>query len=90
MAGQRQVNTIERQTAQKLKFITTIGSCGFYDEPEVFFDDYQRETAAKAICHRCPVKSLCLEYALENDEVFGIWGGTTPSERRQIKGLNNG
>lgn len=44
--------------------------------------------AAKAVCSECPVKEACLEYALEMSTSaqidFGIWGETTPSERRQI------
>ncbi|MFP3589446.1 WhiB family transcriptional regulator, partial [Paraburkholderia sp. SIMBA_055] len=27
----------------------------------------------------------CLEYALANDERFGIWGGLSERERRRLK-----
>ena len=40
--------------------------------------------AAKNACTACPVISQCLAYALENGENEGIWGGTTPRERRAI------
>lgn len=40
-----------------------------------------RETAAKAICAHCPVRSICRAYALQTGEVYGIWGGTTERER---------
>ena len=30
---------------------------------------------AKTICTTCEVRGECLEYALQNDERFGIWGG---------------
>lgn len=36
------------------------------------------------ICGQCPVSDECLEYALSNREFDGIWGGTTPNERRKI------
>lgn len=36
---------------------------------------------AKEVCKSCIVKQQCLKYADENDEVFGIWGGKTPTER---------
>lgn len=39
---------------------------------------------AKAFCKVCTVSSECLEYALKNEEAFGIWGGTTPKERSKI------
>ncbi|WP_407672362.1 WhiB family transcriptional regulator [Parafrankia discariae] len=34
-----------------------------------------RPREAKRICSGCEVRAECLEYALENDERFGIWGG---------------
>ncbi|GAB3992589.1 hypothetical protein GCM10029992_02120 [Glycomyces albus] len=40
---------------------------------------------AKRICARCEVKENCLQYALEHDERFGIWGGLSERERRKIK-----
>lgn len=41
-----------------------------------------RETAAKAICAHCPVRALCRAYAMQADEAYGIWGGTTERERQ--------
>lgn len=41
--------------------------------------------AAKAICARCPVAAACRDWALRSGEVAGIWGGTTPSERRLLR-----
>jgi WhiB family transcriptional regulator, redox-sensing transcriptional regulator len=31
------------------------------------------------------LKAECLEYALEHDERFGIWGGLSERERRRLK-----
>ena len=42
---------------------------------------------AKKICAGCDVKAQCLEYALANDERFGIWGGLSERERRKLKKL---
>lgn len=41
--------------------------------------------AAKAICGRCIVRASCLQYAIENNERYGIWGGTTPRQRRGLR-----
>lgn len=41
-------------------------------------------SAAKQECHACPVRAECLAYALETAEPHGIWGGTTPAERRRL------
>jgi hypothetical protein len=33
---------------------------------------------------RCPVKRQCLDYAIEQEIHFGVWGGATVRERRRI------
>ena len=40
---------------------------------------------AKKVCVSCDVRGECLEYALEKDERFGIWGGLSERERRKLK-----
>lgn len=43
-----------------------------------------REARAKAICQRCPVRPECLEWALAIREPYGVWGGYTEAERKQV------
>lgn len=46
---------------------------------------------AKAICNGtydgrpCPLLSSCLEFAMTNNERYGIWGGMTPEERASLR-----
>ena len=40
---------------------------------------------AKKVCQGCPVQAECLEYALENNEQFGIYGGLSARERQRMK-----
>ena len=55
-------------------------------DPEAFFPEKGGSTReAKRICVGCEVKGECLEYALEQDERFGIWGGLSERERRRLK-----
>jgi WhiB family transcriptional regulator, redox-sensing transcriptional regulator len=57
-------------------------------DPELWFPaNGDRATAerAKAICRICPVRSACLEWALAANERTGIWGETTPNERRALR-----
>jgi len=55
-------------------------------DPEAFFPEKGGSTRdAKRICSGCEVKAQCLEYALANDERFGIWGGLSERERRKLK-----
>ena len=47
--------------------------------------DYRK---GKAICATCPVRDDCLAHNLDNfdsKDDFGLWGGTTPSERRVMR-----
>jgi WhiB family redox-sensing transcriptional regulator len=57
-------------------------------DPEAFFPEKGGSTReAKRICAACSVREECLEYALANDERFGIWGGMSERERRRLKRL---
>lgn len=56
--------------------------------PELFFPEdldasiaHQMEIVAIEMCKTCPVKKLCLDYAVSAREPYGIWGGTKPSDR---------
>ena len=55
-------------------------------DPEAFFPEKGGSTRdAKKVCGVCNVKAQCLEYALANDERFGIWGGLSERERRRLR-----
>lgn len=43
------------------------------------------ERAAKAICADCQVKDECLQFALNADERYGIWGGLNVIERDLVR-----
>jgi WhiB family redox-sensing transcriptional regulator len=55
-------------------------------DPEAFFPEKGGSTReAKRICSACDVRQDCLEFALGNDERFGIWGGLSERERRRLR-----
>ena len=60
-------------------------------DPELFFPVgstgpvLEEIDAAKAVCHDCPVRHPCLQFALETNQDTGIWGGTTEEERRRLR-----
>jgi len=57
-------------------------------DPEIFFPERGGSSrAARAVCNECPVLEQCLQYALQNREQFGIWGGTSERERRKLRKL---
>lgn len=43
------------------------------------------ERMAKQICDSCPVLVPCRRHAIDADEPHGIWGGTTPEERDELR-----
>ncbi len=62
-------------------------------DPQMFFPPGEVKGAgvyrqARSVCYDCPVINDCLEYALREfprqDDDHGMWGGTTPRERRRI------
>src|SRR3712207_3201700 len=55
-------------------------------DPEAFFPEKGGSTReAKRVCSGCAVRAECLEFALTNDERFGIWGGLSERERRRVR-----
>ena len=55
-------------------------------DPDLFFPERGASTReAKEVCRGCVVRDDCLEYALDNGEKFGIWGGMSERERRRLR-----
>lgn len=51
----------------------------------VFFSlDDEDQRAAQELCKTCPVQQDCLRFAIENREMYGIWGGMQESDRRSL------
>lgn len=44
-----------------------------------------RIEAAKALCADCPVRDLCLAWAVPQADLEGIWAATTPPDRRRLR-----
>ena len=61
------------------------------EDPELFFPIGTTGPAlmqvedAKAVCRRCDVVESCLNWALENGQDAGVWGGMSEDERRALK-----
>jgi WhiB family redox-sensing transcriptional regulator len=60
-------------------------------DPELFFPvgttgpSAGQIAQAKEICRTCPVRTPCLGWALQSGIDYGIWGGTTETERRALR-----
>jgi WhiB family redox-sensing transcriptional regulator len=61
-------------------------------EPDTFYPQPSHSAAyAKRVCNgtderpACPVRIQCLQYALDNDDQWGVYGGLTVKERQRPK-----
>ncbi|WP_345622891.1 WhiB family transcriptional regulator [Streptomyces ziwulingensis] len=64
---------------QETALCAQTGADFFFPEPGSSVRD------AKRICGLCPIRPACLEYALSNDERFGVWGGMSEKERLALR-----
>lgn len=73
-----------------------LAACAGMD-PELFYPDGGAPAPGKkphivypaeavAACNRCPVRRACLDYAITNRELYGLWGGKSPTERKKLRG----
>ena len=58
-------------------------------DPEAWFPEGGHKNSDKRqaiiLCKACPVQALCLNFAMINNEEYGIWGGLSSSERARLR-----
>ena len=60
-------------------------ACHQHPESEAFFgDERSQKNIAITVCRTCPVVDECLQHALDERETEGVWGGTTPDQRKDL------
>ena len=88
------ISFVNRITLDLHEAITDLGGVECEQVPEIFFpEDFAPNTSprirnetietAREICLRCPVMAKCLKVGMF--EEYGIWGGSTPQQRKQIR-----
>lgn len=73
-------------------------ACAGHPYPDIFFPEQVKGRGAKAgtdrsasaaealrICRSCPVQLDCLRFALEHDDIKGVWGATTTAQRDEAR-----
>ena len=64
------------------------------EDPELFFPIGNTEPAfrqieeARAVCLRCEVIEICLNWAMETRQEAGVWGGQSAEQRQSLKRRN--
>lgn len=61
---------------------TDVPLCADYD-PDWWFVESSFDKAVD-VCRRCPVRTKCLNQALDAGETLGVWGGLTPVQRASL------
>ena len=49
---------------------------------QFFIDTGENSRQQRAICARCPVQEKCRQDAIDHGDKHGVWGGTSPRQRR--------
>tara|TARA_Y100000361_G_scaffold152765_1_gene172992 strand:+ start:150 stop:443 length:294 start_codon:yes stop_codon:yes gene_type:complete len=83
---------MKKSTLKKLIFGVELadwmkkGSCRGL-QTDIFYHEqgHLNINTAKAICSGCSIREQCLDYAMRNQELYGIWGGYTTSERSVLR-----
>lgn len=60
------------------------GACRGADIDLFFSVDEEEQEEALSYCARCEIRQECLEYAVHNGEMYGVWGGTREPDRRSL------
>lgn len=47
-------------------------------------ESQQRLREVRAICNNCAVQKECLDFSVRNEIAYGIWGGLTATERKEL------
>jgi WhiB family redox-sensing transcriptional regulator len=67
-----------------------LAACNGHD-PSIFFPAGETGAAidqisyAKKVCGSCEVSEECLTYAIDTNQISGVWGGLTEDERRPVR-----
>ncbi len=87
LAAPIQLPFTNQEVEQLPKEVIQQGMCSAASDPDIFFSDAKADQEeAVSLCAICPVLEACLNYAIKN-EMYGIWGGTTPEERQTLRSV---
>ena len=57
--------------------------CQIFPDPFIDFPQIVSDEHAEELCYKCPLLKLCYDYAVANDETWGIWGGVNFTDATQ-------
>ena len=60
-------------------------ACHGMGHQSFFFEPGQSHLSAIAVCAGCVVRNACLNYAMNNHIVHGVWGGKSERARHRLR-----
>lgn len=60
--------------------------CHGTGDPSFFPERHHSSQRAKRLCADCPARLPCLEMALADPSLVGVWGGTSEIDRDRMRG----
>lgn len=65
------------------------GACRGHKKPDIWYPHKKSPSdqtiEARNVCVRCEVRDQCLQYAMDNPNELGIWGGLTEQQRAGLR-----
>jgi WhiB family transcriptional regulator, redox-sensing transcriptional regulator len=62
-----------------------LGECRSHPPDHMFPENSTEVARALDICALCPVRTTCLQWALDNDERYGTWGGVSEAGLNRLR-----
>jgi WhiB family redox-sensing transcriptional regulator len=78
------ISNIDAPILVSIETLMTIGRCANTDRNVFYPKDGHGFKIAEKICKQCVVREECLEYALTNRIMHGVWGGESERARKRI------
>lgn len=68
-----------------------VGACHDTNDERFFPEEWELKPHPDIaiLCAKCPFQPRCLQAALDCPDTDGIWGGTTPHQRKQLLNERN-
>lgn len=58
------------------------------EDTDSFFEKDLQPALIQNFCSKCPVRKECLNYGLESQNIFGVWGGVRDGDLQKALGLD--
>ena len=80
-----QIERLRSEYGDVLSGLSVEGECRGVDTNMFYLDTPIAIEIARQVCGQCAVRSACLDFAINTREEYGVWGGVSAPERKNIR-----